>query len=196
MMSDSKAEKYNFIQAIKRALDRVLEEDPNVIVFGEDVADEEGGGVMTVTAGLSMKHGTKRVRTTPISEQAIAGAGVGAALAGKRPVIEIMLMNFLSVAMDQVVNHAAKLRFMSGGLTTVPLTIRTMSGAGVAAGGQHSDMLEAWFADTPGIKVVIPSSPADAEGLLLSCIADNDPCIFVENTGSYGMSGPVLQGIP
>ena len=191
-MTGSAPEKFTYIQAIKSALDEALEKDPQVILFGEDVGDKEGGGVMTVTAGLSTKFGDERVRTTPISEQAIAGAGVGAALAGMRPVVEIMLMNFMTVAMDQVVNHAAKLRFMSGGATNVPLTIRTMTGAGVAAGGQHSDMLEAWFAHTAGIKVVLPSSPADAKGLLLSCIFDNDPCIFVENTASYGMSGPVL----
>ena len=191
-MTGSAPEKFTYIQAIKSALDEALEKDSQVILFGEDVGDKEGGGVMTVTAGLSTKFGDERVRTTPISEQAIAGAGVGAALAGMRPVVEIMLMNFMTVAMDQVVNHAAKLRFMSGGATNVPLTIRTMTGAGVAAGGQHSDMLEAWFAHTAGIKVVLPSSPADAKGLLLSCIFDNDPCIFVENTASYGMSGPVL----
>ena len=190
-MSKSEANTYNYIQALNQALGKALDDDPNVLIFGEDVADEEGGGVMTVTAGLSTKY-PDRVRTTPISEQAIVGAGVGAALAGKRPIVEIMLMNFTTVAMDQIVNHAAKLRFMSGGTTNVPLTIRTMSGAGVAVGGQHSDMLEAWFAHTPGIKVVIPSSPADAEGLLLACIADNDPCIFVENTASYGMTGPRL----
>lgn len=192
-MREKAQDKITFIQAINSALDEALTTDEQVILFGEDVGDEEGGGVMTVTSGLSTKFGSERVRTTPISEQAIAGAGVGAAIAGMKPVIEIMLMNFLSVAMDQIVNHAAKLRFMSGGLTHVPLTIRTMTGAGVAAGGQHSDYVEAWFAHTPGIKVVIPSSPADAHGLLLSCIFDNDPCIFVENTGSYGMTGPKPQ---
>jgi len=134
-----------------------------------------------------------RVRTTPISEQAIVGAAVGAALAGYRPVAEIMLMNFVTVAMDQIVNHAAKLRFMSGGQTSVPLTIRTATGAGVGFGGQHSDMLEAWFAHVPGLKVATASNPADAKGLLLSCILDNDPCIFIENSASYGVSGPAAQ---
>jgi pyruvate dehydrogenase E1 component beta subunit len=125
------------------------------------------------------------VRTTPISEQAIMGAAVGAALAGMRPVAEIMLMNFITVAMDQFANHAAKLRYMSGGQTPVPLTVRTATGVGGQFGAQHSDMLEAWLAHLPGCKVAIPSNPADAYGLLLSCIFDDDPCLIVENTMLY-----------
>ncbi len=175
-------------QATQIALDEALAADPNVIVFGEDVADPEGGGIVGMTAGLSTKYGN-RVRSTPISEQAIVGAAVGAALAGMRPVAEIMLMNFMTVAMDMVVNHAAKLRFMSGGKTSVPLTIRTMSGVGIGAGGQHSDMYEAWFAHVPGLKVVVPSNPADQQGLLTSCIFDDDPCIFVETTMLAGFKG-------
>jgi pyruvate dehydrogenase E1 component beta subunit len=155
--------------------------DPTVLVFGEDVADPEGGGIMGSTKGLSTKYGN-RVRSTPISEQAIAGAAVGAGIAGMRPVAEIMLMNFITIAMDMIVNHAAKTRFMSGGKTGVPLTIRTMSGAGIGAGGQHSDMYEAWLAHVPGLKVVVPSNPADQQGLLTSCIFDDDPCIFIETT--------------
>ena len=130
-----------------------------------------------------------RVRSTPISEQAIMGAAIGAAIVGMRPVAEIMLMNFTTVAMDMIVNHAAKLRFMSGGQTHVPLTIRTMTGAGFGTGGQHSDYLEAWFAHTAGIKVVAPSSPADAYGLMLSCIFDDDPCLFIENMPAYWTPG-------
>ncbi|MBN3788509.1 alpha-ketoacid dehydrogenase subunit beta [Burkholderia sp. Ac-20353] len=179
----------NTIQAINLALDDALANDPNVILFGEDVADREEGGVVGVTKGLSTKHGDTRVRSTPISEQAIIGAAIGASLAGMRPVAEIMLMNFTTVAMDMIVNHAAKLRFMSGGQTHVPITIRTMTGAGFSTGGQHSDFLEAWFAHTAGMKVVAPSSPADAYGLLLSCIDDDDPCIFVENMVSYWTPG-------
>jgi pyruvate dehydrogenase E1 component beta subunit len=139
--------------------------------------------------GLSTKHGVERVRSTPIAEQAIVGAAVGAALAGMRPVAEIMLMNFMTVAMDQIVNHAAKLRFMTGGQTNVPLTIRTATGAGFGTGGQHGDYLEAWFAHTAGLKVVAPSTPADAYGLLLSCIFDDDPCIFIENLPAYWVQG-------
>ena len=169
-------------QAANMALDEALGEDPTVLVFGEDVADREGGGIVHATRGLSAKYGDLRVRSTPISEQAIIGAAVGAAIAGMRPVAEIMLMNFLTVGMDQLINHAAKIRFMSGGQTSVPLTIRTMSGAGGGFGGQHSDMLEAWLAHVPGLKVVIPSNPADWKGLLKACIFDDNPCVFVEST--------------
>lgn len=169
-------------QATNMALDEALSEDPTVLVFGEDVADREGGGIVHATRGLSAKHGTLRVRSTPISEQAILGAAVGAAIAGMRPVAEIMLMNFLTVGMDQLVNHAAKIRFMSGGQTSVPLTIRTMSGAGGGFGGQHSDMLEAWLAHVPGLKIVVPSNPSDCKGLLKACIFDDNPCVFIEST--------------
>jgi pyruvate dehydrogenase E1 component beta subunit len=189
----AKAQRINFTQAINMALDEAMANDQRVILMGEDIADEQGGGVFTATKGLSTKYGVARVRSTPISEQAIMGAAVGAAIAGYRPVAEIMLMNFITVAMDQVVNHAAKLRFMSGGQTSVPLTIRTSTGAGVGFGGQHSDMLEAWFAHVPGMKVVTASNPADAKGLLLSCIEDPDPCLFIENTAAYGQSGPAPE---
>lgn len=188
-----KAKKINFAQAINLAMDEAMAADKRVILLGEDIADGQGGGVFTATKGLSTKYGVERVRSTPISEQAIVGAAVGAAIVGYRPVAEIMLMNFITVAMDQVVNHAAKLRFMSGGQTSVPLTIRTATGAGVGFGGQHSDMLEAWFAHVPGLKVVTASNPADAKGLLLACIQDDDPCIFIENTASYGVSGPAPE---
>lgn len=182
-----------FAQASNLALDEALAADPKVFLLGEDIGDREGGGVAKVTAGLSTKHGAHRVRSTPISEQAIAGAAVGAALAGMRPVAEIMLANFLSVAMDQIVNHAAKIRFMSGGQTGVPLTIRTMTGAGMSSGGQHSDMPEAWFAHVPGLKVVTGSSPAEVYGLLTSCIFDDDPCIFIETMPLYWTKGPAPE---
>jgi len=169
--------------AINLALRDAMELDGEVIVFGEDVADKEGGGILGVTKGLSTEFGSARVRSTPISEQAIVGAAIGAAIVGMKPVVEIMLMNFTTVAMDMIVNHAAKLRFMSGGQTSVPVTIRTMTGAGFGNGGQHSDFLEAWFAHTAGLKVVIPSNAKDAYGLMRSCIADPDPCIFVEPLG-------------
>lgn len=189
-----KSDDIPMLQAINWALDDAMAKDENVIVFGEDVADPEGGGVTGITRGLSTKYGDLRVRSSPISEQAIVGAAIGAAIAGMRPVAEIMLMNFTTVAMDMIVNHAAKLRFMSGGQTNVPLVIRTMTGAGGGYGGQHSDFLEAWFAHTPGLKVVIPSTPADAYGLMLSCIEDEDPCIFVENLMSLrAAKGPVKE---
>jgi pyruvate/2-oxoglutarate/acetoin dehydrogenase E1 component len=181
--------KSNVVQAINLAIGDAMEADPNVIVLGEDVADDQQGGVCGVTKGLSSRFGTVRVRSTPISEQAIIGAAIGAAIVGMKPVAEIMLMNFTAVAMDMIVNHAAKLRFMSGGQTHVPLVIRTMTGAGMGSGGQHSDFLEAWFAHVAGIKVVVPSNPVDAYGLMLSCIDDPDPCLFVEHLGSYWTSG-------
>jgi pyruvate dehydrogenase E1 component beta subunit len=187
---ESPAAEMTSLQAINFALRDALAADENVILFGEDVGDKEGGGVVELTKGLSTQFGDERVRSTPISEQAIIGAAIGAAIAGMRPVAEIMLMNFTTVAMDMIVNHAAKLRFMSGGHTSVPITIRMMTGAGFANGGQHSDFLEAWFAHTPGLKVVIPSNPADAYGLMRGCIEDPDPCIFVEPLGIYWVPGP------
>ncbi len=179
--------KITMVQALNRAIDEAMAQDEGVILLGEDVGAKQGGGVFKVSAGLTEKYGEHRIRATPISEQAIMGACVGAALAGFRPIAEIMLMNFVTVAMDQIVNHAAKLRFMSGGQTNVPLVIRTTTGVGVGFGGQHSDMLEAWFAHVPGLKVVTPSNAADAQGLMRAAIACNDPVIFIENILCYGM---------
>lgn len=185
--------KINFIQGLHQALDEAMGADENVIALGEDIGDEQGGGIFKITKGLSAKYGKNRVRSTPISEQAIIGAAVGVAITGMRPVAEIMLMNFVTVAMDQIVNHAAKLRFMSGGQTNVPLVIRTTTGAGVGFGGQHSDMLEAWFAHVPGLKVIMASNPADAKGLLASAIEDDDPVILIENIMAYGQTGPAPE---
>lgn len=183
-------------QAINAALMHAMENDPKVLVFGEDVADREGGGVTGTTRGLSAKFGDMRVRSTPIAEQAIMGAAVGAAMAGYKPVAEIMLMNFTTVAMDMIVNHAAKLRFMSGGQSQVPLVIRTMTGAGFQTAGQHADHLEAWFCHTAGIKVVAPSTPADFYGLMLSAIDDPDPVIMIETGKTLFAPGerPANQG--
>ena len=180
--------KISLAQALNRAIDEAMAEDEGVILLGEDVAAKQGGGVFKISAGLTEKYGEHRIRATPISEQAIMGACVGAALAGMRPIAEIMLMNFLTVAMDQIVNHAAKLRFMSGGQTNVPLVIRTTTGVGVGFGGQHSDMLEAWFAHVAGLTIVTPSNPADAQGLMRAAIACNDPVIFIENIMCYGIT--------
>lgn len=186
-MNDAAAKpvKITMAQAINRAIDEAMAEDEGVVLLGEDVSAKQGGGVFKVSAGLSEKYGEHRVRATPISEQAIVGACVGAALAGFRPIAEIMLMNFVAVAMDQIVNHAAKLRFMSGGQTNVPLVLRTTTGVGVGFGGQHSDMLEAWFAHVPGLKIVTASNAADAQGLMRSAIACEDPVIFIENILCY-----------
>ena len=177
----------SMVQALNRAIDEAMAEDEGVILLGEDVAAKQGGGVFKVSAGLTEKYGEDRIRATPISEQAIMGACVGAALTGFRPIAEIMLMNFVTVCMDQIVNHAAKLRFMSGGQTNVPLVVRTTTGVGVGFGGQHSDMLEAWFAHVPGLKIVTPSNAADAQGLMRAAIACNDPVIFIENILCYGL---------
>lgn len=174
-------------QALNKAIDEAMAEDAGVFCLGEDVSAKQGGGVFKITSGLTEKYGAHRVRATPISETAIVGAAVGAALAGQRPIAEIMLMNFVGVCMDQIVNHAAKLRFMSGGQTNVPLVIRTTTGVGVGFGGQHSDMLEAWFAHVAGIHVVTPSNAADARGLMRAAIDCNDPVIFIENILCYGL---------
>jgi len=192
-------EQINTVQAINWALDDAMAKDASVILFGEEVADPEGGGVVKVTQGLSTKYGANRVRSTPISEMGFVGAAVGAAIAGLRPVAEIMLMNFVAVCMDQITNHAAKLRYMSGGQTHVPLVLRTMTGTGFQQGGQHSDFLEAWFCHTPGLKVAMPSNPADAYGLMLGAIADDDPVLYVEHIANYWTPGPAPtrgQAIP
>jgi pyruvate dehydrogenase E1 component beta subunit len=189
-MTDAAVETCTMVEALNMALTEAMEANPKVLALGEDVGDPEGGGVLGITRGLSTRFGSLRCRSTPISEQAIIGAAIGASLVGYRPVAEIMLMNFTTVCMDMIHNHAAKLRFMSGGQTSVPIVIRTMTGAGFGAGGQHTDYLEAWFAHSPGLKVVAPSNPVDAYGLMLSCIEDDDPCIFIENLPLLRAKGP------
>jgi pyruvate/2-oxoglutarate/acetoin dehydrogenase E1 component/TPP-dependent pyruvate/acetoin dehydrogenase alpha subunit len=183
-----------FAAAVTDALDVALERDRRVMVFGEDIVDPSGG-VLKATYGLSTRHGLERVRPTPIAETAIVGAAIGSALAGMRPVAEIMINDFLEVCMDQVANHAAKLRYLSGGRTAVPLTIRTVTSGFVGSfGAQHSQSLEGWLAHTPGLKVVYPSTGYEAKGLLLSCIEDDDPCIFFEPARCYFTPGPVPEG--
>jgi pyruvate dehydrogenase E1 component beta subunit len=156
--------------------------DDRVFVLGEDVAE---GGPYTATAGLAEAFGTERVRNTPISEAAITGVAVGAAQSGLRPVLEIMFIDFITLALDQVVNAAAKAHFMSGGQLSVPLVLRTQGGAGAGYGAQHSQSLEAWLTHVPGLKVVMPSRAVDAAGLLASAIADPDPVVFIENKTLY-----------
>lgn len=183
----------SFAEACNQALDAALEADPRVFLLGEDISDNTGGG-FKVTKGLATKYGKDRVRDTPIAEQAIIGAAIGASLAGMRPIAEMMIMDFTAVAMDQVINHAAKLRYMSGGRTSVPITIRTAVGGGRGFGAQHSQSLEGWFAHTPGIKVVYPSTPRDAKGLLTACIEDPDPTLFMESMDFlFAAKGPVPQ---
>ncbi len=176
-----------FSAAINRALADAMAADESVVLFGEDVAAT--GGPFAVTRGLLGKFGPDRVRDTPISEAAIAGAAVGAALSGLRPVVEIMFMDFMTFAMDALVNQAAKAHFMFGGQCSVPMVVRTPHGGGLNAGPQHSQCLEAWFAHVPGLKVVVPSTPADAYGLLRAAIDDPDPVIFVEHKGLYAAKG-------
>lgn len=185
----TKAKPVNMIQAINAAIADAMEADDKILVLGEDVADPEDGGVIGVTRGLSTRFGDHRVKSTPIAEQAIMGAAIGASLVGYKPIAEIMLMNFTTVAMDMIVNHAAKLRFMSGGQTHVPIVVRTMTGSGMGSGGQHCDFLEAWYAHTAGIKVVSPSTPADAYGLMRAAIDDPDPVMFIEPILAYWNPG-------
>lgn len=180
-----------FAQAINRALAECMEEDPAVFVFGEDVA--EAGGPFGVTRGLHARFGDNRIRDTPISEASMANAAVGAALSGLKPVLEIMFMDFMTFAMDALVNQAAKARYMFGGQTSVPLVVRTPHGGGISAGPQHSQCLEVWFAHVPGLKVVCPSNPADAYGLMKAAIHDPDPVIFVENKALYAMKGELAD---
>lgn len=179
--------------AINEALADALLSDDDVFLLGEDIIDPAGGS-MKVTAGLSTRFGTHRVRETPISEQAIVGAAIGAALNGMRPVAEIMFADFLAVCLDQVVNHAAKIRYMSAGRVTVPLTIRCMAAGGLQLGSQHSQMPEVWLTNSPGLKVCVPSGPADAKGLMTSCIRDDDPCVMIEMASLYFGSAPVPAG--
>ena len=176
------------IDAIRGALDEALAGDPAVCLLGEDITL---GGPFGATRGLSDRYGEDRVRNTPISEATIMGLAIGAAMAGRRPVLEIMFVDFITLAMDQLVNHAAKLRYMSGGQLCVPLTIRVQGGAAGGMGAHHSQSLEAWFAHVPGLTVVAPSDPADAWGLLASAIRSDDPVVFLEHRGLYWTKGPV-----
>jgi pyruvate dehydrogenase E1 component beta subunit len=171
-----------YVKAINAALAAAMRADPSVFVMGEDVAE---GGPYTTTAGLAEEFGPERVRNTPISEGAICGVAIGAAQSGLRPVVEIMFIDFITLALDQLVNQAAKAHLMSGGQLTVPLVLRTQGGAGQRGGAQHSQSLEAWLTHVPGLKVVMPASAADAAGLLASAIADPNPVVFVENKALY-----------
>ena len=171
-----------YLQEITRTLAAAMRSDPRVLVLGEDVAE---GGPWGATAGLAEEFGAERVRNTPISEAAICGVAIGAAQSGLRPVVEIMFVDFLTLALDQLVNQAAKAHFMSGGQLSVPLVLRTQGGAGQRGGAQHSQSLEAWLTHVPGLKVAMPSTAADAGGLLASALADPNPVVLVENKTLY-----------
>jgi pyruvate/2-oxoglutarate/acetoin dehydrogenase E1 component len=180
-----------YAEALNEALREEMRRDPAVFVMGEDVAVWGGGGVFGVTKGLVEEFGTERVRDTPISEEAIAAVAVGAAATGSRPVAEIMYVDFIGLAMEPIVNQAAKLRYMFGGKAKVPMVIRAQEGAGRGNAAQHSQSLEAWFCHIPGLKVITPSTPADAKGLLKSAIRDDNPVIFLEHKVLYFSKGPV-----
>ncbi|HXF83384.1 MAG TPA: alpha-ketoacid dehydrogenase subunit beta [bacterium] len=181
----------SYAEAVREALRQALRGDDRVLLLGEDIGVY--GGAFGVTDGLLEEFGPARVRDTPISEAAITGCAIGAALTGLRPVVEIQFMDFITLAMEQLVLQAAKVRFMFGGRAAVPMVVRTPAGSGTGAAAQHSESLEAWFAHVPGLKVVAPTTPADAKGLLLASIADDNPVIFVEHKLLYRTRGPVPE---
>src|ERR671934_194320 len=187
----------SYREAVRDALVRVMREDDDVFILGEDIA--EMGGSMGVTQGMLAEFGPERVRNTPISEMALAGAAIGAAMQGMRPVAEVMYEDFMTLAMEQVVNQAAKHRYMSGGQLKVPVVFRTQGGAGWSPGAQHAQQVEAWFVGVPGLKVVFASTPTDVRGLLWSAIYDDNPVVFFEHRTLYGIKEEVpdeLEPIP
>ncbi|HLN13720.1 MAG TPA: alpha-ketoacid dehydrogenase subunit beta [bacterium] len=183
-----------YAEALNEALREEMRRDPRVFVMGEDVAVWGGGGVFGVTRGLVEEFGAERVRDTPISEEAIAALAVGSAMAGARPVAEFMYVDFMTLAMEPIVNQAAKIHYMFGGKARVPVVFRAQEGAGRGNAAQHSQSLEAWFCHIPGLKVVTPSTPADAKGLLASAIRDDNPVVFLEHKLLYNTKGPVPAG--
>jgi acetoin:2,6-dichlorophenolindophenol oxidoreductase subunit beta len=183
----------SYREAVRDALAAAMRADEDVFIMGEDIA--EMGGSMGVTQGMLDEFGPQRVRNTPISEMAIVGAGIGAAMQGMRPVVEIMYEDFLTLSMEQLVNQAAKHRYMSGGQLKVPLTIRTQGGAGWSPGAQHAQQLEGWFVHVPGLKVVFASTPGDVRGLLTSAIYDDNPVVFFEHRTLYGLKEDVSEEI-
>src|SRR5438093_1654676 len=187
----------SYREAVRDAMSEAMRRDDDVFIMGEDIA--EMGGSMGVTQGMLHEFGPERVRNTPISEMAIVGAGIGAAIAGMRPIVEIMYEDFTTLAMEQIVNQAAKHRYMSGGQVTVPLTIRTQGGAGWSPGAQHAQQVESWFVHVPGLKVVFASTPSDVRGLLWSSIYDDNTVLFFEHRTLYPLKEEVpdqLEPIP
>src|SRR5919201_1538849 len=183
----------SYREAVRDALSRAMRQDEDVFVMGEDIA--EMGGSMGVTQGMLAEFGPERVRNTPISEIAIVGAGIGAAIQGMLPIVEIMYEDFLTIGMEQIVNQAAKHRTMSGGQMKVPLTIRTQGGAGWSPGAHHAQQLESWFVHVPGLKVVFASTPTDVRGLLYASIYDDNPVVFFEHRTLYGLKDEVPEEI-
>src|SRR4026209_15000 len=183
----------SYREAVRDTIASAMRADDDVFVRGEHSA--EMGGSMGVTQGLLDEFGAERVRNTPISEMAIVGTGIGAAMQGMRPVVEIMYEDFLTLSLEQIVNQAAKHRYMSGGQLKVPLTIRTQGGAGWSPGAQHAQQLESWFVHVPGLKVAFPSTPEDVRGLLWSAIYDDNPVVFFEHRLLYPLKGEVPDEI-
>jgi pyruvate dehydrogenase E1 component beta subunit len=181
----------SYAEAIREGLREAMRADERVVLLGEDIGVY--GGAFGVTDGLLNEFGDRRVRDTPISEAAITGCAIGGAITGLRPVVEIQFMDFITLCMEQLVLQAAKIRYMFGGTAAVPMVLRTPGGSGTGAAAQHSESLEAWFAHVPGLKVVAPSTPADAKGLLVSAIRDDNPVIFVEHKLLYRTKGPVPE---
>ncbi len=184
--------KITYAEALKEALSEEMHQSDEVIVMGVDVG--VWGNLYGVTKGLLEEFGEERVKDTPISEAAIAGCGIGAALLGMRPIIEIMYIDFISIAMDQIVNHATKFPYLTAGKAKVPLVIRTQGGVGLRNAAQHSQSFESWFVNVPGLVVVMPSNPYDAKGLLKSAIRDDRPVMFIEHKKLYRSKGPVPEG--
>ena len=178
--------------ALRAALAEEMRRDPGVFVIGEEVG--RYGGAYAVTKGLYEEFGAERIVDTPISEASVVGLGVGAAITGLRPVVELMYVDFVGLAMDQISNQMAKWRYMSGGKVKVPMVLRTQGGTGRSAGAQHSQSLETWLAHVPGLRVVMPSNPADAKGLLKTAIRSDDPVVFIEHKALYAMKGDVPDG--
>ena len=192
-MSDQNKRDITYLEAVREAMVQEMRRDSDVFLMGEDIGVY--GGAFGVSKGMLEEFGPERIRETPISEEAIAGAATGAAMMGMRPIIEIMFMDFVTLAMDQLVNQAAKIRFMFGGHTSVPLVCRTPAGSGTGAAAQHSQSLEAWFVHAPGIKVAAPSTPYDAKGLMVTSIHDNNPVIFMEHKLLYRTKGHVPEDL-
>ena len=180
-------------QAICQGLTEALDEDPRAYLMGEDIGPY--GGAFAVTQGFWEKYGPRRIKDSPLSESAFVGAGIGSAMAGLRPIVEIMTINFSLLAIDQIVNHAAKVRYMSGDQFSVPMIIRTVTGAGASVAATHSQSFEGWYASVPGLYVVVPSTPEDALGLFRSCRELMDPVMFVEHILLYGSRGQVSEGV-
>ena len=188
---DAGVRQINMVEALNEALHEEMERDPTVFIMGEDIGNI--GGLFGVTGGLLERFGEERIREMPISEPGYTGVGVGAAIAGAHPVVEIQVMDFLSLTMDQLANHAAKLRYMTGGQASVPMVLRGVVMTGIGLAAQHSQSLEAWVAHIPGLKVIMPGTPYDAKGLLKSAIRDGNPVVCFEKRLLYAATGPVPE---